>query len=612
MHRIKLSAALLIIALSSCGKHDVRRNAEIATGEAERAAAVAKAEPTEMDETVAESRVALHVIDASDGPLLSSGESTFASAPATASARRGYRSADRMRGDGLELRDSVTATTARAGKVSETSAAKLVAPVPDPAQPVMPPQDDDGVLTAAAWDDARHAESLHTFAAKTAAADAKPLDVGRLIEIRVLDESGRPKPGVQLRVRDSNADGRGAVVSLTTRTDGRAIIAPALGGLDSQHTLIIDAEGGGSSQCDARQESITITVAGTGDGISALDLAVVVDCTGSMGDELSFIQHELEGILGAVGRRHAGISMRVAIVAYRDHGDAFVVETTPFGTVAEAIATLARYRADGGGDGPEAVDEALAATAKLPWSSDAKTARVAVHIADAPPHANGQQVLIDATRALAAAGVAVYPVAGSGTDDAAEVLFRVEAALTGASYCWLTDDSGVGNSHAEPHVPWYRVEKLRPLLARMIDGELAGRPIPADPGRVLRTVGEPPKETTANVQHLFSGMKQKAREVRAGFWLIAWGDYETSVVIDGGKAAITTTDTRGRELVRYEGAMTSVDGEIAIDARNSSVSGPDSARWSPDSFLIRRDGSVSAIDDAGQAGAGAAAGAQGG
>jgi hypothetical protein len=87
--------------------------------------------------------------------------------------------------------------------------------------------------------------------------------------------------------------------------------------------------------------------------------------------------------------------------------------------------------------------------------------------------------------------VAIYPVACSGYGDAAEVVLRACALLTGSQFLFLTDDSGVGSAHAEPHIPFYHVEKLDRLLIRMIAAELAGKRLDPRPGDILRTVGRP-------------------------------------------------------------------------------------------------------------------------
>src|SRR5262249_28092681 len=117
------------------------------------------------------------------------------------------------------------------------------------------------------------------------------------------------------------------------------------------------------------------------------------------------------------------------------------------------------------------------------------TACLAFLVGDAPPHAQHMARTMKAADALRKKGVAIYPIACSGYDDACEFVMRSTAYLTGAKFLFLTDDSGVGGSHAEPRIPYYQVEKLEKLMIRMISTELSGQEIPAAPKDIIRTVG---------------------------------------------------------------------------------------------------------------------------
>jgi hypothetical protein len=95
-----------------------------------------------------------------------------------------------------------------------------------------------------------------------------------------------------------------------------------------------------------------------------------------------------------------------------------------------------------------------------------------------------------AANALRKKGVAIYPVACSGYDDACEFVMRSCALITGGRFLFLTDDSGVGNSHAEPSIPYYQVERLEKLMIRTIASELSGQNVRAHPADIIRTVGK--------------------------------------------------------------------------------------------------------------------------
>ncbi|HEX9953215.1 MAG TPA: hypothetical protein VGB53_15700, partial [Rubricoccaceae bacterium] len=118
-------------------------------------------------------------------------------------------------------------------------------------------------------------------------------------------------------------------------------------------------------------------------------------------------------------------------------------------------------------------------------------ARIAFVVADAPPHADRLPATLAAVREARARGLRLYPLAASGVDATAEHLLRTAAALTQGRYLWLTDDSGVGNAHDEPNVACYEVQTVDQLVARVIESELAGRRVEADPQDVVRTVGNP-------------------------------------------------------------------------------------------------------------------------
>jgi hypothetical protein len=98
-------------------------------------------------------------------------------------------------------------------------------------------------------------------------------------------------------------------------------------------------------------------------------------------------------------------------------------------------------------------------------------------LADAPPHqyAGEDYTYHEAIQDAAAKGIAIYPVAASGVDKPTEFLFRAMAVMTGGKYTFLTDDSGVGDSHEEPDIAGYTVEKLNDLMVREIRSFVSAR-----------------------------------------------------------------------------------------------------------------------------------------
>jgi hypothetical protein len=78
----------------------------------------------------------------------------------------------------------------------------------------------------------------------------------------------------------------------------------------------------------------------------------------------------------------------MALVAYRDRGDVYVTRVKPLTDDIDAVyAELQQFAAEGGGDTPESVNQALhEAVTGLAWSGDAGVYRAVFLVGDAPPH----------------------------------------------------------------------------------------------------------------------------------------------------------------------------------------------------------------------------------
>jgi hypothetical protein len=202
-----------------------------------------------------------------------------------------------------------------------------------------------------------------------------------------------------------------------------------------------------------------------------LEIGLVLDTTGSMGDEIQYLKAEIRSIAQEIAAEHPGVTQRYALVAYRDQGDEYVVRGHGFEPLDAFVNHLSLEYAGGGGDLPEAMDEAMDAAGDLQWSSG-DAARLLFLVADAPPHTSGYSKYVSATGSLAAKDVSVYPVASSGVEPICEYLMRWAARTTGGQYLFLTDHSGIGNAHADPHVEQYELKSLRAHMLDVIRDEL--------------------------------------------------------------------------------------------------------------------------------------------
>jgi hypothetical protein len=225
---------------------------------------------------------------------------------------------------------------------------------------------------------------------------------------------------------------------------------------------------------------------------TTLDISLVVDTTGSMGDELRFLQTEFLALSSTIEASYPDAEQRWSLVVYKDEGDEYVTRWFDFRSDAEDFREhLAAQSASGGGDFPEAPEAALATMSQLAWRTSDATARLAFWVADAPHHGERAAAMKDAIVDAQAAGIHIYPVASSGIDDFTELAMRSAAQLTGGRYVFLTDDSGLGGEHKEPSIPCYFVTKLSDAIVRMVDIEMSGVYHEPSADQVLRTGGDP-------------------------------------------------------------------------------------------------------------------------
>lgn len=224
---------------------------------------------------------------------------------------------------------------------------------------------------------------------------------------------------------------------------------------------------------DSVAAAYTISLENAAKRSTALDLMFVCDTTGSMGDELSYLQQELADIILRVKKQNGNIPLRLSVNFYRDTGDEYVVRPFPFvSDVNTAISNLKAQSADGGGDFEEAVEQALNdAIYKHEWSSNA-SAKLLFLILDAPPHDSAKAEMQKLMTAAAKNGIRIIPVTASGIDKNTEYLMRALSTGTGGTYVTLTDDSGIGGSHIEPTIGESKVYKLNDLLVNIINDYL--------------------------------------------------------------------------------------------------------------------------------------------
>lgn len=328
-------------------------------------------------------------------------------------------------------------------------------------------------LTAAEWKDNDNWPFFTNLVnAGTIAFPSFGLDPRNRVEIRVQSEDGTPLVNETVVLADAEGT---ALWQARTNKAGTAYVFWAEGqtpdrvvcGAAEAPVQVSEPSDDPQGKTQLRPvEAVTLTLSTEAKAQSAMQIMFIVDTTGSMGDEIAYLQKDFSAIAGRVGGD--GISWSANF--YRDEGDEYVTRTNGFTSdVAEVQAKINAEYADGGGDTPEAVAEILTACLKDQSAWDENAVKLAFLIFDAPPHDDKEAALQAAVSAAAEKGIRVIPVVASNADRETELFGRALAILTGGTYVFLTDDSGVGDSHLEPIVGSYEVELLQDLIVRVID-----------------------------------------------------------------------------------------------------------------------------------------------
>lgn len=291
--------------------------------------------------------------------------------------------------------------------------------------------------------------------------------------VETVDASGVPVPGVKVTLSQNGQD----VWQAVSDNSGRATLWAEFytGSAIADDGWTLDAGGTQAESFEFTTLSLAETAVNSftvesSDADDSIDVAFIVDATGSMLDEIDFLKEDLDDII-AIVQEQVSTPVRTGTVFYRDIGDEYLTRHSQLtDDLASTRKFISEQQANGGGDYPEAVHSALeTGLQNLSWNSGARS-RVAFLVLDAPPHSESEVIAAcqKIVREYAAAGIKIVPVAASGIDKSCEYLLRSFGLATGGTYVFLTNDSGVGADHIAASVGDHQVEKLRDLIARLI------------------------------------------------------------------------------------------------------------------------------------------------
>ncbi len=324
----------------------------------------------------------------------------------------------------------------------------------------------------------------------------------------VKDATGRPVLGADVVVRS----GEKVVAQARTHSDGTAIVfVPVDAAADQQQSSfdvsVTKGESVQRQKLDGKRDvTFQFKEAIAAPPVQA-DVLFVIDATGSMGDEIEQLKSNMVTVAEQLGSLDPRPDIHFGMTVFRDEGDAFVTRTFDFTADVDAlVAGLRAVEAGGGGDTPEAVNQALAEGIHTPAWRGPDTIKLMFLIGDAAPHLDQGTDYVKSIADAAAAGIKIHPVASSGLDDQGEFIFRQLALGTGGMFNFLTYGAAGAPSPGDStthHVSDYAVLSLDALIIELVKTELQAPA--AEPAPPTEEPAPPTEEPKPSVPEPASG-----------------------------------------------------------------------------------------------------------
>lgn len=177
-----------------------------------------------------------------------------------------------------------------------------------------------------------------------------------------------------------------------------------------------------------------------------IDVVFALDTTGSMSGMIAGAKRKIWSLANEISSGQPRPIVRFGLVGYRDIGDAYVTKVTGLSTDMDSMYDeLMAFTADGGGDGPEHVNRALADSLdKMEWKQGPKVLRLVFLVGDAPPHDDYQDGLNsqDLAKRAKEQGIIINAIR-TGTNTNTEQAWQKIASLGGGQYHSIAQSGGM-------------------------------------------------------------------------------------------------------------------------------------------------------------------------
>ena len=124
----------------------------------------------------------------------------------------------------------------------------------------------------------------------------------------------------------------------------------------------------------------------------SIEVVFVLDTTGSMSGLIQAAKEKIWSIASSMGSAQQTPNIKIGLVAYRDRKESYITKIIDLSNDLDTMyAQLMDFKAAGGGDGPESVNQALYdAVHKMSWSQSDTVYKAVFLVGDAPPHMDYQ------------------------------------------------------------------------------------------------------------------------------------------------------------------------------------------------------------------------------
>jgi hypothetical protein len=176
-----------------------------------------------------------------------------------------------------------------------------------------------------------------------------------------------------------------------------------------------------------------------------IEVVFALDTTSSMTGLIEGAKQKIWSIASRIATGAPTPELRVGLVPYRDRGDAYVTKVYPLtSNLDDVYSRLRTFHAEGGGDPPEDVRQALVdSIRKINWSSG-KVMRIIFLVGDSPPHTDyadepdEQAIAAEARRK----GIVINTIRCGDLEDTAQV-WRMIARASNGSFASIGQEGGM-------------------------------------------------------------------------------------------------------------------------------------------------------------------------